>query len=1005
MRSDLRWKDRIAFESHELVFLEGALALCDSGPDTVEYKKRETALPADPPDWSLPPCRRIELDLPPLQAMPENRTSSSAALMMLVSSAATMVCSLSLLGGDWKGVLASSLSTLSMAAAMSALSVHSKKKARLYKRRQETERLQNYQACLERALRTARQDAQKILEQTITLQKRLACLDASLPDQPQTDWMLPLTICQQIVGQPEIHGRSPDPGDPCSLLLESVLCEPVTAPAFQCVKRGETVLLNGWSASQIEFLFLLWKQMITSTRRRLVWIGWKAPVSTPCCCRLQGQPLYFDSWQSFLKSAQNAQMEWTVFARKEPPMKMELPDATLVLFDVSMRNVRQLAGSPVASSSQMPADVIRRALMSRIQPQTSGQLLLQLMPESTPPDQPACLRIRLSEEVVWDLRQDGPHALVAGSTGSGKSEGLSLALLQLCAINSSRQLQLIVIDFKGGSFASQFSDLPHCAGMLTNLSGGSIERMQKALAAELDRRQKCIARAVQNNPLLTADADHCLQADQGHSLSELIVCVDEFGQLKARAPEFLRSLCEMARIGRSLGVHLILSTQKPAGLVDEQIWANSRSRLCFRVLDAGDSREVLGHEKASKLTQPGQFILQCGGQREACSRAFYLKQSALFASPIWIKDESGSWQEAVTPTLQEHLMHRIQAAGAPDRHSWILAPDPLEQVQASDAIIEDCIDHVRRWKICPGQSVALGGKRDRLFRTCRQYAASSTEPVVSTMELEEADQIVSLWDLYALQKRTSPVCVIVSVDADFPEALLEMLMEEKHIALLAVFENPDYRFESLLGRMDGRIAFEMSTREAEAAFFGRVREHTESGPAALGWIDGQPVRIVFGQQMPVQTERSWKPLPRICPGAAGRQLLMQENPSSALAVETRTMRPRMLQPPFAVAWSSPQGEELAGRVIRRAQLIDPSLLAGGSLEGEEDILCLDLSRCDLQAAARKLALRPMLFAGAGLESFQYALHLDLPTASSGDGWLIEKGKAADVLLCALRADE
>ncbi len=217
-----------------------------------------------------------------------------------------------------------------------------------------------------------------------------------------------------------------------------------------------------------------------------------------------------------------------------------------------------------------------------------------------------------SEVVLLDLheRGQGPHGLVAGKTGSGKSELLQTLVASLAVQFHPHEVAFILIDYKGGGMAQAFYDLPHLVGTITNLQGSLAVRALAALKSELHRRETILT---QSGFKHIDDYQIAYRRGQVRQpLPHLIVITDEFAELKMEQPDFMKELVGIARVGRSLGVHLILATQKPAGVVDEQIWANSSFRICLRVERPEDSQEVLKKPDAAGLARPGQAYLQFG---------------------------------------------------------------------------------------------------------------------------------------------------------------------------------------------------------------------------------------------------------------------------------------------------------------------------------------------------------------------------------------------------------
>lgn len=210
----------------------------------------------------------------------------------------------------------------------------------------------------------------------------------------------------------------------------------------------------------------------------------------------------------------------------------------------------------------------------------------------------------------------GPHGLVAGMTGSGKSELLQSYILSMALNYHPYEVSFVIIDFKGGGMASQVAGLPHLIGTITNIDGQELTRSLLSIEAELRRRQKIIKEYNDTHGDKVKDIyDYIERYKNGAAASplpHLIIIVDEFAELRAEQPEFMKELISAARIGRSLGVHLILATQKPAGQVDDQIWSNINFQMCLKVASAADSKEVIKSDLASHLVDPGRAYLRVG---------------------------------------------------------------------------------------------------------------------------------------------------------------------------------------------------------------------------------------------------------------------------------------------------------------------------------------------------------------------------------------------------------
>ncbi|MCD8069692.1 MAG: type VII secretion protein EssC [Lachnospiraceae bacterium] len=240
----------------------------------------------------------------------------------------------------------------------------------------------------------------------------------------------------------------------------------------------------------------------------------------------------------------------------------------------------------------------------------------------------APLGVSLAGVVSLDLhdKAHGPHGLVAGTTGSGKSELLQTYILSMITLFHPYEVAFVIIDFKGGGMVNQFRGLPHLLGAITNIDGKEIDRSLKSIKAELRTRQQLFANADVNH--IDKYIRKYKSGEVKVPLPHLIIIVDEFAELKAEQPEFMKELISAARIGRSLGVHLILATQKPSGQVNEQIWSNSRFKLCLKVQSQSDSNEVLKSPLAAEIKEPGRAYLQVGNDE-----IFELFQSAYSGAP------------------------------------------------------------------------------------------------------------------------------------------------------------------------------------------------------------------------------------------------------------------------------------------------------------------------------------------------------------------------------------
>ncbi|MEG0361750.1 MAG: FtsK/SpoIIIE domain-containing protein [Longicatena sp.] len=222
------------------------------------------------------------------------------------------------------------------------------------------------------------------------------------------------------------------------------------------------------------------------------------------------------------------------------------------------------------------------------------------------------------EPLILDVHENyhGPHGLLAGMTGSGKSECVITYILSMAINFSPAYVSFLLIDYKGGSMAKIFENLPHVGGVITNLDQDSLQRSLLSLKSELTRRQLILLQTSKTFGIHNVDIYKYQALYREHKkmepLTHLLIIADEFAELKTQQADFMEQLKQTARIGRSLGIHLILATQKPAGIIDDQIWSNSRFHLCLKVQDKSDSQDMLKRDDAAYLKKTGQCYLQVG---------------------------------------------------------------------------------------------------------------------------------------------------------------------------------------------------------------------------------------------------------------------------------------------------------------------------------------------------------------------------------------------------------
>jgi S-DNA-T family DNA segregation ATPase FtsK/SpoIIIE len=196
-----------------------------------------------------------------------------------------------------------------------------------------------------------------------------------------------------------------------------------------------------------------------------------------------------------------------------------------------------------------------------------------------------------------DLVEQGPHTLIGGTSGAGKSELLQTLVLSLAANYPPDRLNFLFVDYKGGASSAEFRDLPHTVGYVTNLNGRLSLRALTSLRAELQRRMGLLEGKAKDLPEMLA-------VDPDAAPPSLVIVVDEFAALVKEIPDFVAGIVDIAQRGRSLGVHLILATQRPTGVVNDNILANTNLRISLRVLDPSDSANIIGTKDAAEIPVP-----------------------------------------------------------------------------------------------------------------------------------------------------------------------------------------------------------------------------------------------------------------------------------------------------------------------------------------------------------------------------------------------------------------
>ncbi|RDW16461.1 type VII secretion protein EssC [Oceanobacillus arenosus] len=318
------------------------------------------------------------------------------------------------------------------------------------------------------------------------------------------------------------------------------------------------------------------------------------------------------------------------------------------------------------------------------------------------------LGLRGKEDIVQlnlHEKAHGPHGLVAGTTGSGKSEIIQSYILSLAVNFHPYEVAFLLIDYKGGGMANLFKNMPHLLGTITNLDRAQSMRALASIKAELQKRQRLFGEHNVNH--INQYQKLYKQGKAKEAMPHLFLISDEFAELKSEQPDFMKELVSTARIGRSLGIHLILATQKPSGVVDDQIWSNSKFKLALKVQNAGDSNEILKTPDAAEITLAGRAYLQVGN-----NEIYELFQSA-WSGADYVPDKED--QEYVDTTI-----YAINDLGQYDiltedlsglEHKEVVEKTPTEL----DAVIDYIADYTEKQQIEPLARPWLPPLPERIF--------------------------------------------------------------------------------------------------------------------------------------------------------------------------------------------------------------------------------------------------------------------------------------------------
>ncbi|TQM34665.1 S-DNA-T family DNA segregation ATPase FtsK/SpoIIIE [Microbacterium kyungheense] len=479
---------------------------------------------------------------------------------------------------------------------------------------------------------------------------------------------------------------------------------------------------------------------------------------------------------------------------------------------------------------------------------------------------------------IVDLVQDGPHAVVAGVTGSGKSELLITWILSLCATRSADEVTFLLADFKGGTAFDALAGVPHVVGVITDLDGSGARRAIESLRAELRRRESTIAAAGARDIL-----------DPRVRLPRLVVVVDEFAALLADHPELHGVFADLAARGRALGIHLVLGTQRAAGVIRDNLLANCPLRLSLRVTDPTDSRALLGVDDAALLpggvAGRGSALVRRAADAQPVPVRIALSGPDDVAAAALRGGEGTSLKPWLPELPRQVLLSELAARGPVPLRSLLLGIADEPERQRQPVVVLSPADRALLVLGGPGSGVSnvLDLVSAQAPRSIRMPADGERVWDAVTALAEQppaAGTLLVLDDLDALATR---------FPAEYGHALWERLdtvvrrAGEAGALVLAGAHRVPGQVARLAELFPRRLLLPYPTRMDHAAAGGDPSSFDPAAPAGRGRLDGRTIQVALSPAQPRETHAAaepWEPSARLT-GVVARR-----SPSSrhALAV-------------------------------------------------------------------------------------------------------------------------
>ena len=431
-----------------------------------------------------------------------------------------------------------------------------------------------------------------------------------------------------------------------------------------------------------------------------------------------------------------------------------------------------------------------------------------------------------------DIVADGPHAVVGGTTGSGKSELLIAWVCALADAYTSAELNVLLVDFKGGASFAGLEGLQHCVGLMTDLDEAGALRAIESLRSELRRRERVLAE------------QGVRSIDETRALPRLLVVVDEFAAMLQELPDLHRLFVDIAARGRSLGVHLVLCTQRPADAVRDALLTNCGLRICLRVNDDADSATVVGVADAARipLEARGRCVVQVSGRTRVTAQAALAGPEAIAATVERSKQGPKPRRPYLPPLPQVIEARDVTATAREGGVVFAVADRPAQQRQ--DAV---------QWAPADGSVLVLGGAGSGKTTLASRFAQARGAVFVNDVE--------ALWDVLD-DPADASVIVVDDLDLllmqagdehahDITTALARRMRESsgRQRAFVIAARRTNGAIANVAGLAELQIVMRMPTRQEHmlADASGEFDARMQPGGA---WLLGERVQVVRPSQQP-----------------------------------------------------------------------------------------------------------------------------------------------------------